>query len=85
MAWFEETELNVMTWPAQSPDLNPIENLWDELGKGLDGYTPRNKQQLWEILKDEWNKITTDVTKKLVESMPRRLQAVIAAGVVINC
>ena len=67
-----------MTWPAQSPDINPIENLWDELGRRLDGYTPRNKQQLWEIVKDEWYKITMDVTKELDESMPRRLQTVIA-------
>ena len=79
MAWFEEKEINVMTWPAQSPDLNPIEQLWDELGSRIDRYTLRNKQQLWEIVRDEWYKITTDVTKKLVESMPRRLQAVIAA------
>ena len=68
-----------MTWPAQSPDLNPIEHLWDQLGRRLDRYTPRNKQQLWEIVRDDWYKITTDVTKKLVESMPRRLQTVIAA------
>ena len=79
MAWFEENETNVMTWPAQSPDLNPIENLWDELGRRIDGYTPRNKEELWENVKNEWYKITTDVTKKLVESMPRRLQAAIAA------
>ena len=70
---------NVMTWPGQSPDLNPIENLCDELGRRIDGYTQRNKEDLWENGKTQWYKITSDVTKKLVESMPRRLQAVIAA------
>ena len=79
MTWFEENEIDVMTWPAQSPDLNPIENLWDELGRRIDGYTSRNREELWENVKNEWYEITTDVTKKLVESMPRRLQAVIAA------
>ena len=68
-----------MAWPAQSPDMNPIENLWDELGRRLDGHMPQNKGQLWEVVKDEWYKISTEVTKKLVESMPRRLQAVIDA------
>ena len=83
MAWFEDNEIDVMTWPAESSDINPIENLWDELGRRLDGYTPRNKKQLWKIMKDEWYKITTDVTKKLVESMPRRLHTIIAATLLL--
>ena len=79
MSWFLENNVNVMAWPAQSRDMNPIENLWDELGRRLDQHTPRNKDQLWEIVKDEWYQISTEVTKKLVESMQRRLQAVIDA------
>ena len=53
MAWFEENETDVMTWPAQCPDLNPIENLWDELGRRIDGYTPRNKEELGENVKNQ--------------------------------
>ena len=35
--WFEEEGIEVMTWPAQSPDINPIENLWDYIAKGACG------------------------------------------------
>ena len=37
MAWFQKNDINVMTWPGQSPDMNPIEKLRDGLGTRLDG------------------------------------------------
>ena len=64
MSWFMENNVNVMAWPAQSPDMNPIENLWDVLHRKLHGHMPRNKDQLWNIVKDEWYKIAREVTKK---------------------
>lgn len=79
--WFRRNKINKMDWPAQSPDLNPIENLWSELGRKVArrDRAPKNSKELVAILQEEWNAIPKDVTAKLVESMPRRLEAVIAA------
>lgn len=63
--------------PPQSPDLNPIEHLWDELERRIRKYPISNKNMLKNRLNEEWGNIGADITKKLVDSMPRRLQAVI--------
>lgn len=75
--WFEDNKVNVLPWVPQSPDLNPIEHLWSELERRITKRNPKNKEELKDILKDAWDNIDPEVTKKLVESMPRRVQAVI--------
>ena len=79
--WFGNHGIRVMTWPAQSPDLNPIEHLWDHLKRKLARYenAPGGMQELWERVEVEWDKIGVDVCQKLIESMPRRVAAVIRA------
>jgi transposase len=59
--------------PPQSPDLNPIENLWDELDKRVRQHSITNQQQFKKIVASELKKISVDYCKKLVESMPKRL------------
>ena len=61
-----------MNWPPFSPDMNPNEHLWDELER-MKNHHPKNKEELKEILLKEWNNIGTDVTEKLVDSVPNRL------------
>lgn len=67
----------VLETPPQSPDINVIENLWQELDVKVRQHAISNKQQLKQILQDEWAKISSDYTKKLVQSMPNRLKMVI--------
>ena len=65
-------------WPAQSPDLNPIENLWNALDRRLQkrrGFI-RNIAQLKACLQEEWGKMSLDLAKRLVDSMPDRCKAV---------
>ena len=73
-------KIQLMIWPAQSPDLNPIEHLWDELKRRLNAYSdhPRSMQELSERIRVEWNRLPKDYCKKLVDSIPRRIAQVLA-------
>jgi len=64
-------------WPAQSPDLNIIENMWAELKKRLNKHHPIPKEDLWEVIKKEWYAIPNDYVTRLYESLPRRIHNVI--------
>ncbi|GFU79888.1 histone-lysine N-methyltransferase SETMAR [Trichonephila clavipes] len=65
--------------PAQSPDLNVIENLWSQLEKAVHEHEITRKEVLKKVLREGWAKLSVETTKTLVESMPRRLQAIIQA------
>ena len=79
--WFQDHDFNVLSWPAQSPDLNPIVHLWDHLKKKLGEYkvAPKGILELWERVEREWDKIDARVCQNLIESMPRRVAAVLEA------
>ena len=79
--WLQDNKINVLEWPAQSPDLNLIKNLWQHLKRRLADYKtePRGILKLWERVETEWAKIPADVCLNLVESMPRRIAAVLKA------
>ena len=78
MAFFEDSDINLMQWPGQSPDLNPIEHLWDELERCIrqQDPPPASEEKLAEILQEEWNKIPNTVFQNLILSMKRRVKAV---------
>jgi len=77
--WLADNAVTTMEWPPQSPDLNPIENLWDVLDKKRSGADAQNASKLFEILTDAWASISPEECQKLVNSVPRRCQAVIDA------
>lgn len=72
----QDNNVNVMVWPAQSPDLNPIENLWSALKKLLPKEKITNKKMLWEEVQKAWKKIPRELCQKLVLSMKARCDAV---------
>jgi len=80
--WLDNQPFSVINdWPAQSPDLNPIEHIWAHLKRRLNQYDapPSGMNALWERLENEWNQITKETCQNLIESMPQRLQAVLKA------
>ncbi|KAK1797592.1 hypothetical protein P4O66_000786 [Electrophorus voltai] len=71
--WMRDHQIKTLSWPAQSPDPNPIENLWHVIKRKLDGHKPSKKAELLEFLCQEWRKVTQQQCERLVESMPRRI------------
>lgn len=77
--WLQRNNVATLDWPANSPDLNVIENVWGILKKKLGKMKPTNLQQLENCITTCWNEVTSDDCQRLVDSMPRRIQAVINA------
>ena len=77
IVFFKAKKWNVMQWPSQSPDLNPIEHAFHLLKTKLKGKCPKKKQELKTVAVEVWQSITRDETQRLVMSMHSRLQAVI--------
>ena len=69
-----------MKWPACSPDLNPIEHAWDMLGRRIAArpVPPTTIPELEVALLDEWHNIPQELIDNLIDSMPRRCEAVLA-------
>ncbi len=76
--WLRKKHFKVLEWPCQSPDLNPIENLWRELKVRVAQRQPQNITALEEICMEEWAKIPATVCENLVKTYRRRLTSVIA-------
>lgn len=75
--FLKDHNINVMTWPAQSPDLNPIETLWNDVKKVIKEKKPSNLNKMYEIIQEGWRNISSDRCARLIDSMPRRCQEVI--------
>lgn len=74
-----QKKVQVMEWPSQSPDLNPIENLWSILDSNIKDRKPKNADELFEVLEAEWKELDKDILESLIGSMKRRCQAVIVS------
>ena len=76
--WLSEHHINaIFPWPANSPDLNPIENLWHIVAERAAKHEPQNLEELRQAVKQEWEQIEPSVLENLVDSMPRRMKLVI--------
>ena len=74
-------EIDQLSWPAFSPDLNLIEHAWDALGRAVQkrSIRPTNLRELEDALLQEWGALSQRDLNKLMESVPRRTDAAIQA------
>ncbi|CAK9820113.1 Transposable element Tcb1 transposase [Anthophora quadrimaculata] len=77
--WILYNTPHYLVTPPQSPDINPIEHLWAEIKKNIRKSPPRNRDELKQRFIEEWEKIPSDFTEKLVKSMSKRLKAIISS------
>ncbi len=82
--WFLEhdNKFTLLKWPPQSPDLNPIEHLWDVVKREIHII---DVQQLRGAIMSIWTKISKECFQHLVECMPRIIKAVLKAKVLARC
>ena len=81
MDFLNDNHNRTLPWPALSPDLNPIEHLWHEIGRRVRRRVnpPESIDQLQRAFTDEWNNIPQTFVLRLIGTMRRRHLAVINA------
>lgn len=76
----ESGVLELMDWPNQSPDLNPIKQIWDLVDSKIDHTEVSSTASLWEQLETIWNSVTKETVETYIKTVPARMQAVIKAN-----
>ena len=80
-AFLDQQDVEVMDWPARSPDMNPIEHVWDQMSvwiRDMDD-PPSTVAELQNAVRQVWAAVRPGRVRTLVESMPRRVRALMAA------
>ena len=80
--YLQANAIETLPWPARSPDLNPIEHLWDILGRQVRSRDPpvQNLRELTQALHEEWQRIPIWKIRRLIINIGRRVRNVIQVG-----
>jgi len=74
--WKSRNDIKRISWPSQSPDLNPMENVWAVLKANVSNYKPISTKELKRVIEKEWKKLTKEFAENLVASMENRISDV---------
>jgi len=77
--WFDKQGITVLKWPAMSPDLNPIENLWSVIKGRLEKLDPSRMEDMKYGIEKIWEDIDQELLESLIGSMKKRMELCIAA------
>ncbi len=78
-SWFNDHGVTVLNWPVNSPDLNPIDNLWGIVKRKMRDTRPNNADDQKVAIKATWASIPPEQCHRLIDSMPRWIDAEIQA------
>lgn len=74
LTYLHEKGITLFEWPPWSPDLNPIENLWNELKARVYARFPQTMEEMEQLIREEWEATDLNFVSHICRSMPRRLQ-----------
>lgn len=78
--YLRQQNVNVLPWPSLSPDLNPMEHVWDYLKRRVRTHNLRNRRDLEQAVRQEWANLPLRFIRRLVASMRRRCTALVNAN-----
>ena len=75
--WRAKKKITRLPWPARSPDLNPVENIWAILKSNVRYHQPKNLKELASAIRKEWKNLSIEYAQNLVASVQRRIKDVL--------
>jgi transposase len=75
--WLFNHGISLLDFPPYSPDLNPIENLWNDIARRVEARPASTMEELQDAIAEEWEHTLPAFLRKLARSMPKRCQAVV--------
>ena len=75
--WLDEKRIKRIVWPGNSPDLNPIKNIWAIIKRRLKNKDCSSREKVISEFTKEWRKLDWNLLRDCARSMPRRLQEVL--------
>ena len=80
LQWFKSKNITILEWSHNSPDLNPIENLWGWLKEEVKKQNPQSLDELRRCLRRNWELITVDFLQNFIKALPERFRLCIESG-----